>query len=104
VIDKPLTVHSANGPQFTMIEGVSRTRCAFLQNGAFLAGFTLTNGNVGSSSGSGGGAASGGTSGSPPSIGGTFVNCTFANNRATGVPGFPVFQSKIFLPGISLAT
>jgi hypothetical protein len=121
-IDKPLTVHSVNGSQFTTIEGTFGTRCTLIQNGAFLAGFTLTNGNVGSSSGSGGGggvffgdaptdavvsncviigciavagggAASADTFGSPPgSSGGTFVNCTFANNRATGVPGFPVIQ------------
>jgi len=120
-IDKPLTVHSVNGPQLTTIEGASRTRCTLLQNGAFLAGFTLTNGNVGASSGSGGGggvffsdaasaivsncviigctavagggAASASAFGSPPDlIGGTLVNCTFANNQATGVPGFPVIQ------------
>ncbi len=116
VIDKPLTVHSVNGPQFTMIEGASGTRCAFLQNGAFLAGFTLTNGILRQGLGAGGGvffstspsdavvsncviidciaiAGGGAAAATPGSIGGTFVNCTFANNRATGVVApFPFDQ------------
>jgi hypothetical protein len=49
VLDRSITVQSANGPLATVIAGLpaigdSAVRCAYVTNGAMLAGFTLTNG------------------------------------------------------------
>ncbi len=63
-----LTVRSANGPRFTVINGGHSNLCASLANSASLSGFTLTNGV----SNYGGGAS-----------GGTLNNCTLSGNSAS---------------------
>jgi len=45
MVDRPLTVQSANGPDFTMIDGGGTNECVYLTNNATLVGFTLTNGS-----------------------------------------------------------
>lgn len=45
-ITNALTLESVNGPTVTLINGANLMRCAYLVEGAALAGFTLTNGNA----------------------------------------------------------
>lgn len=94
-VDKPLTLRSVNGPQFTFIQGNQipgstngdgALRCVYLTNGASLIGFTLTNGATRASSGLdyldsyGGGILCDVTN--------TFVsNCVFVGNSASGRGG-----------------
>ena len=116
-VDKPLTVRSVNGPQFTVIQGrqVPGTtngdgaiRCAYLGNGASLCGFTLTNGATGTNwdyfyplDQNGGGVCCESTSAvvsncvltsnsaysGGGAYGGTLNNCTLTGNSTTIGPG-----------------
>lgn len=43
-VDKPLLLRSVNGPKVTIIDPVRQSRCAWLTNGASLAGFWLRHG------------------------------------------------------------
>ena len=127
-VDKPLALRSVNGPEFTSIQGYQVSggyqgcgdgaiRCAYLTNGAILAGFTLTNGATrGYSSGeeSGGGVwcestnalvtncivtgNSAYTSGGG-AFGAMLNNCTLTGNTTTGyganTGGAGVFSSRL---------
>ena len=87
-----ITLNSVNGPNVTIIDGKDTVRCVYLNNGASLVGFTLTNGYAGYGGGvwcepggvvsnciltanmclyGGGGA-----------YGGTLNNCTLTDNAA----------------------
>jgi len=69
-VEKPLSLRSVNGPQFTTISGGGYWRCVYLTTGATLSGFTLTEG----SAHYGGGAS-----------GGTLSNCTLTFNQAVDI-------------------
>ncbi len=114
--DKPLTLRSVNGPQFTVIQGYQlpgttngdgAIRCVYLAGGATLSGFTLTNGGTGTNwnyslDESGGGVwckseaavitncVLAGNSASAPgggAYGGTLNDCILASNSVSGNGG-----------------
>jgi hypothetical protein len=94
-VDKPLSIHSINGPQFTAIMGTIRrynspkTRCVYLTDGASLSGFTLTGGVAHL----GGGV----LCGSPTAV---VSNCVVSDNSAhevvagysMGIPPVPIYS------------
>jgi hypothetical protein len=75
VVDKPLTVQSVNGPQFTLINGGHAARCVYLADDTDLTGFTLTNGIADS----GGGVWS--------EMGAVVSNCVMTGNSAINYGG-----------------
>ena len=99
-VDKPISLRSASGPEFTAIQGMrmpeggitpsgfgiadGAIRCAYLAAGATLSGFTLTNGgtvsDVNSNMGNGGGVFCETTSA-------LVTNCVFVGNFAVGEGG-----------------
>jgi hypothetical protein len=72
LLDKPVTLCSANGAQFTIIDGEQAMRCAYLAYGAGIIGFTMTNGTANA----GGGVWSDST--------GVVSNCAITANSAIG--------------------
>jgi len=89
-VDKPLTVSSVNGPDHTIIDGMSAVRCVYLTNNTVLSGFTLTNGTSGVSCESVTAVVSNcviaGNSGRG-SVGGTLYYCTLSDNSGGGAGG-----------------
>ncbi|HTY88668.1 MAG TPA: PKD domain-containing protein [Candidatus Acidoferrum sp.] len=76
IVTNPLALLSVNGPEFAVIDGGGTNRCVSLNNGASLAGFTLTNGWA---SDNGGGVWCASTN--------AFVtNCVIVGNSANGGP------------------
>jgi hypothetical protein len=124
-VDKPLTLRSVNGPEFTVIQGYQvpgttngdgAIRCVYLSEQTTLSGFTLTHGATRTSGDSLAEQSGGGVWCEPAIIvvsncvvvgnaaanhgggaysGGTFFNCTFADNWAGlggGVGGKPAAE------------
>ena len=90
-VHTPLTLRSVNGPEFTLIAG--EDSYVYLDSGASLSGFTLTNGyglNGGGTSVASNcviiGSLAGGASG------GTLYNCTLAGNSGCGAYGATLFN------------
>jgi hypothetical protein len=106
-IDKPITVQSVNGPAVTSIGGAGAgpnggIRCAYMSSGAYLSGFTLSNGvtryfgdNIQELSGGGVWCESSSAiisncivannyanQGGGGVFQGTLINCTLSNNQA----------------------
>jgi hypothetical protein len=102
-VDRPLTVASVNGPGLTVIQagGTARSpvRCAYLTNGAALAGFTLTSGSVNDGQKPGSGAGGGVYCQSALAV---LMNCIITGNSASSGGG--VYQGTLqgcFLNGNS---
>jgi len=86
-VTKILTLLSINGPATTVIDGAGVARCAYLADGAVLAGFTLTNGTT---SDYGGGVRCASTSVA-------VSNCVFLNNLGGAYQG--TFSHCVFSGG-----
>ena len=89
VVSKPLLVRSVNGPDFTTIQGKqslgypvgdSSIRCVYLASGAYLSGFTVTNGTTRGAAGLAAETSGGGIWCESPSC--VVSNCTITGNVA----------------------
>jgi hypothetical protein len=74
-VTNAITVQSVNGPEVTIVDGNSSTRCFYLSGECLVDGLTIRNGKATN----GGGAFFNG--------GGTLNNCTLSGNSATGGGG-----------------
>ena len=119
-VTKHITIQSVNGPTLTIIEGyqvpgtligTNAVRCAYLTNGAMIAGFTLTNGACGISNYAyGGGILCASTSevvsnciltGNTATTGGgaafgTLLNCVVTSNHTQYGNGGGAYKSILF--------
>jgi parallel beta-helix repeat protein len=89
VVDKPLTLQSVNGPDFTVINGGGTNECVYLTNNAMMVGFTLTNG-VGGAYCESSAVLSNcvlTAQGWRGALGGTLNNCTLTGNSGGGAAG-----------------
>jgi hypothetical protein len=86
-VTNAVVLQSLNGPAVTVIQGrqiagtlaaTNAVRCAFIGNGAFLSGFTLTNGEAGTGNYANGGGIAGA---------GTVSNCVLLGNICAGAGG-----------------
>jgi hypothetical protein len=91
-VTNAVMVQSVNGPGTTVIQGyqvagtvasTNAVRCVQLGKGAFLSGFTITNGEAGTGNDVNGGGVEGGASGS----GGVISNCVVTGNICAGAGG-----------------
>ncbi len=73
VVTNPLMLTSANGPQFTLIDGAGAKQCLLLADGASLTGFTLANGHTNGGYGGGVGCSS---------MNAFLTNCVLSGNSA----------------------
>ena len=94
-VDKPLTLRSVNGPEFTLIEGYQvprgkngdgAIRCVYLANGTSMSGFTLTNGATPTLGDQSYGPSNGGGV-CCQSINAVVSNCVLTGNSAYGLGG-----------------
>jgi PKD repeat protein len=102
-ITKPVAVQSVNGADKTAIVGLYDARCVYMESGASLSGFTLTNGYAVGDFGGGayGGVLSNcvlvangswyGTGGGGGAASNTLYNCVLTGNSAAEVDGSAAF-------------
>ncbi len=107
-VTNPVALVSVRGPQFTIINGLGTSRCAYLADGASLTGFTLTNGFARGDDGGGvfcqsanafltncvitGNWADLGGGGA---YGGTLDNCTLTGNSGGGTAGGTLYNCAL---------